>query len=121
MQFNSLKIAVMTAILSTTMSSLVFAAESTVAYASVLGQSSNPAPSSLGMPATASAMPMATMIGPNGTQLSGSLSNDYRRTPLPSTNVAAPAWAQGPMRRRLCCVLLRRIYLRVDLPGLSAT
>lgn len=105
MQFNSLKIAVMTAILSTTMSSLVFAAESTVAYASVLGQSSNPAPSSLGMPATASAMPMATMIGPNGTQLSGSLSNDYRRTPLPSTNVAAPAWAQGPLSNATSVVL----------------
>lgn len=105
MQFNSLKIAVMTAILSTTMSSMVFAAESTVAYASVLGQSSNPAPSSLGMPATASAMPMATMIGPNGTQLSGSLSNDYRRTTLPITNVAAPAWAQGPLSNATSVVL----------------
>ena len=85
MQFNPLKIAVMTAILSTTMSSLVFATESTATYASVLGQSSNPAPSSVGMPATASAMPIATMMGPNGTQLSGSLSsNDYRRTTLPS-------------------------------------
>lgn len=97
MQFNPLKIAVMTAILSTTMSSLVTAAESAVAYPPVLGQSSNPAPSSLGMPATASAMPMATMMGPNGTQLSGSLSNDYRRTTLPTTNVAAPAWAQGSL------------------------
>lgn len=105
MQFNSLKIAVMTAILSTTMSSMVFAAESTVAYASVLGKSSNPAPSSLGMPATASAMPMATMIGPNGTQLSDSLSNDYRRTTLPTTNVAAPAWAQGPLSNATSVVL----------------
>lgn len=105
MLFNSLKIAVMTAILSTTMSSMVFAAESTVAYASVLGQSSNPAPSSLGMPATASAMPMATMIGPNGTQLSGSLSSDYRRTTLPTTNIAAPAWAQGPLSNATSVVL----------------
>lgn len=106
MQFNPLKIAVMTAILSTTMSSLVFATESTATYASVLGQSSNPAPSSVGMPATASAMPIATMMGPNGTQLSGSLSsNDYRRTTLPSTNVAAPAWAQGPLTNATSVVL----------------
>lgn len=106
MQFNPLKIAVMTAILSTTMSSLVFATESTVTYASVLGQSSNSAPSSVGMPATASAMPMATMMGPNGTQLSGSISsNDYRRTTLPSTNVAAPAWAQGPLSNATSVVL----------------
>ena len=96
MQFNPLKIAVMTAILSTTMSSLVFATESTA----------NPAPSSVGMPATASAMPIATMMGPNGTQLSGSLSsNDYRRTTLPSTNVAAPAWAQGPLTNATSVVL----------------
>ena len=106
MQFNPLKIAVMTAILSTTMSSLVFATESTVTYASVLGQSSNSAPSSVGMPATASAMPMATMMGPNGTQLSGSISsNDYRRTTLPTTNVAAPAWAQGPLSNATSVVL----------------
>ena len=106
MQFNPLKIAVMVAILSTTMSSLVTAAESAAAYPSVLGQSSNPAPSSLGMPATASAMPMATMMGPNGTQLSGSLSsNDYRRTTLPTTNVAKPAWAQGPLSNATSVVL----------------
>lgn len=106
MQFNPLKIAVMTAILSTTMSSLVFAAESTATYASVLGQSSNPAPSSVGMPTTASAMPVATMMGPNGTQLSGSLSsNDYRRTTIPTTNVAAPAWAQGPLSNATSVVL----------------
>ena len=106
MQFNTLKITVMGAILSTTMSSLVAAAETAVAYPSVLGQSSNPTPSSLGMPATASAMPMATMMGPNGTQLSGSLSsNDYRRTTLPTTNVAAPAWAQGPLSNATSVVL----------------
>lgn len=106
MQFNPLKIAVMTAILSTTMSSLVFAAESTATYASVLGQSSNPAPSSVGMPTTASAMPVATMMGPNGTQLSGSLSsNDYRHTTLPTKNVAAPAWAQGPLSNATSVVL----------------
>lgn len=106
MQFNLLKIAVMTAILSTTMSSLVFAAESTATYASVLGQSSNPAPSSVGMPTTASAMPVATMMGPNGTQLSGSLSsNDYRHTTLPTKNVAAPAWAQGPLSNATSVVL----------------
>ena len=98
MHFKPLKIAVMTAILSTTMSSLVIAAESAGAYTSVLGQSSNPAPSSLGMPATASAMPLATVMGPNGTQLSGRFScNDYRRTALPTTNVAAPAWEKGPI------------------------
>ena len=106
MQFNTLKIAVMAAILSTTMSSLVTAAESAVASPSVLGQSSNPAPSSLGMPATASALPMATMVGSNGTQLSGSLSsNDYRRTTFPTTNVAAPAWAQGPLTNAMSVVL----------------
>ena len=106
MQFNPLKMAVTTAILTMTMSSMVFAAERTVAYASVLGQSSNSAPSSLGMPATASAMPMATMMGPNGTQLSGSLSsNGNRRTPLPTTNVAAPAWAQAPLSNATSVVL----------------
>ena len=106
MQFNPLKTAVTTAILTMTMSSMVFAAERTVAYASVLGQSSNSAPSSLGMPATASAMPMATMMGPNGTQLSGSLSsNGNRRTPLPTTNVAAPAWAQAPLSNATSVIL----------------
>ena len=99
MQFNTLKIAVMSAILSTPlMSSVVSAAvESATSYESTLGQSSNPAPSSLGMPTTVSAMPMVTTVGPNGTHLSGSHSiDDYRHTTLPSTNVPAPAWAQGP-------------------------
>lgn len=106
MQSNPLKIAVMTAILSMTMSNMVFAAESSAAYASVLGRSSNPAPSSVGMPTTASAMPVAAMMGPNGTQLSGSLSsNDYRHTTLPTTNVAAPAWAQGPLSNATSVVL----------------
>lgn len=106
MQSNPLKIAVMTAILSMTMSNMVFATESSAAYASVLGRSSNPAPSSVGMPTTASAMPVAAMMGPNGTQLSGSLSsNDYRHTTLPTTNVAAPAWAQGPLSNATSVVL----------------
>lgn len=106
MQSNPLKIAVMTAILSMTMSNMVFAAESSVAYASVLGRSSNPAPSSVGMPTTASAMPVAAMMGPNGTQLSGSLSsNEYRRAILPTTNVSAPAWAQGPLSNATSVVL----------------
>lgn len=106
MQSNPLKIVVMTAILSMTMSNMVFAAESSAAYASVLGRSSNPAPSSVGMPTTASAMPVAAMMGPNGTQLSGSLSsNDYRHTTLPTTNVAAPAWAQGPLSNATSVVL----------------
>lgn len=106
MQSNPLKIAVMTAILSMTMSNMVFAAESSAAYASVLGRSSNPAPSSVGMPTTASAMSVAAMMGPNGTQLSGSLSsNDYRHTTLPTTNVAAPAWAQGPLSNATSVVL----------------
>lgn len=108
MQFNTLKIAVMSAILSTPlMSSVVSAAvESATSYESTLGQSSNPAPSSLGMPTTVSAMPMVTTVGPNGTHLSGSLSiDDYRRTILPSTNVPAPAWAQGPLTNATSVVL----------------
>ena len=73
MQFNSLKIAVMTALLSTPlMSTGVFAAvDRAIMYESALGNSSNPAPSSLGMPVTPSAMPAGTMMGPNGTQLNG--------------------------------------------------
>ncbi len=108
MQFNTLKIAVMSAILSTPlMSSVVSAAvESATSYESTLGQSSNPAPSSLGMPTTVSAMPMVTTVGPNGTHLSGSHSiDDYRHTTLPSTNVPAPAWAQGPLTSATSVVL----------------
>lgn len=107
MQFNSLKIAVMTALLSTPlMSTGVFAAvDSAIMYESALGKSSNPAPSSLGMPVTPSAMPAGTMMGPNGTQLNGTFTQEYRQATLPTTNVAAPAWAQGPLTNATSVVL----------------
>ena len=95
MQFSSLKIAVMTALLSTPLlSNGVFAAvDSAIMYESALGKSSNPAPSSLGLPQTPSAMPTVAMMGPNGTQLNGAFTQEYRQATLPTTNVAAPAWA----------------------------
>lgn len=107
MQFNSLKIAVMTALLSAPlMSNGVFAAvDSAIIYESALGKSSNPAPSSLGMPATPSAMPAASVMGPNGTQLNGAFKQEYRQATLPTTNVAAPAWAQGPLTNATSVVL----------------
>lgn len=108
MQFNSLKIAVMSAILSTPLMSSVASAavENTTIYESALGHSSNPTPSSLGMPATVSAMPTTTLMGTNGTQLSGNLPvDDYRRTTLPTTNVAAPAWAQGALTNATSVIL----------------
>ncbi len=108
MQFNILKSAVMSAILSTPLMSSVGSAavENTTIYESALGHSSNPAPSSLGMPATVSAMPTTTLIGTNGTQLSGNLPfDDYRRTTLPTTNVAAPAWAQGALTNATSVIL----------------
>ena len=100
MRFNSLKIAVMTAILSTTLTSSVVygATERASTDESVLGKSSNPKPSSVGIPKVVSAMPMGTIVGTNGTQLGGTLSNnDFRQTTLGTTNVVAPAWAQGPL------------------------
>lgn len=109
MQFNPLKIVALTTVLSTAMvSSGAFATnESEATYVSVLGQSTNPSPSSLGIPETASAMPMAPIIGRNGTQLSGNdSSHDYRRKILPVTSVVAPAWAQGPLTNATS-VLLR--------------
>lgn len=108
MQFNILKSAVMSAILSTPLMSSVGSAavENTTIYESALGHSSNPAPSSLGMPATVSAMPTTTLMGTNGTQLSGNLPfDDYRRTTLPTTNVAAPAWAQGALTNATSVIL----------------
>ena len=107
MQFSSLKIAVMTALLSAPLlSNGVFAAvDSAIMYESALGKSSNPAPSSLGLPQTPSAMPTAAMMGPNGTQLNGTFTQEYRQATLPTTNVAVPAWAQGPLTNATSVVL----------------
>ncbi|EJX02861.1 hypothetical protein EVA_09035 [gut metagenome] len=37
------------------------------------------------------------MMGPNGTVLKGNFTQEYQQTTLPTTNVAVPAWAQGPL------------------------
>jgi len=99
MQLNSLKIAVMTALLATPwmVTGVHAAVDSAIVYESALGKSSNPAPSSLGMPTTPSAMPGSAMMGPNGTVLKGNFTQEYQQTTLPTTNVAVPAWAQGPL------------------------
>ena len=99
MQLNPLKIAVMTALLATPMltTGLYAAVNSTVTYDMALGKSSNPAPSSLGMPMTPSAMPSTTMVGSNGSQIKSNVSQEYRQATLPVTKVAAPAWAQSPL------------------------
>lgn len=107
MQFKALKIAVMTALLTTplTWGGAQAATDSTVQYASKLGTSSNPAPSSVGIAATPSAMPEARTIGANGTQFNGVLLQDFRRTDLPDAKVATPAWAQGPLTSTTSVVL----------------
>ena len=108
MQLNPLKIAVIPALLATPMltTGLYAAVNSTVTYDMALGKSSNPAPSSLGMPLTPSAMPSATMVGANGSQMNGNAKQEYRRAALPFTNVASPAWAQQPLKSATS-VLLR--------------